>query len=183
MGCSDADDIARALASREPRFYEPLVRRYQSDIRNWLRALTKDAAWADDLAQETFIRAWQRLHTFRAEGSFKAWLMKIAYRSYLESRRRHRRAERLLDAVSREQSIEDQGIEHGPDASAADLPKLLAAASEAERTALILCYAHGMSHAEIADVTAMPIGTVKSHIRRGTRRIRERFGIMDDAND
>ena len=109
--------------------------------------------------------------------------MKIAYRSFLESRRRQRRSEQLIDAVAREQSCDGWGFDQGPNAAATDLPKLLSAVSDAERLALILCYAHGMSHAEIADVTAMPIGTVKSHIRRGTRRIRECFGIMEDAND
>ena len=82
-------------------------------MRNWLRHLTGDPSRADDLAQETFIRAWERLHTISDGKSFKAWVMKIAYNMFLQSHRRQSREARL------------------------------AALTEEERIAMVLCYAYG----------------------------------------
>ena len=68
------------------------------------------------------------------------------------------------------------------DAGVADLPRMLAALSEEERVTMVLCYAYGMSHREITELTAMPLGTVKSHIRRGAARIRGRFDLKGTAH-
>ena len=182
MGSRDAELVARAIATGDPADYEALIRGHQSDVRNWLRHLTGDPAWADDLAQETFIQAWEKLHTIADARKFKAWIMKIAYNMFLQSRRRQGRETKLADALGREQLA---GESHGipsPDASLADLPRMLAALTREERITMVLCYAYGMSHREIADLTRMPLGTVKSHIRRGAARIRNRFDIRSSAH-
>ena len=175
MGSRDEELVARAIATGDPADYEELIRGYQSDVRNWLRHLPGDPSRADDLAQETFIRAWQKLHTIADAGKFRAWVMKIAYNVFLQSRRRKGRETTLADALGRERlASESDGIP-SPDAGLADLPRMLAALTPGERIALVLCYAYGMSHREISELTEMPLGTVKSHIRRGAARIRERF--------
>ena len=182
MGSREGELVTRAIATGDPADYEELIRACQSDVHNWLSHLTGDPAWADDLAQETFIRAWERLHTITDAGKFKAWVMKIAYNMFLQSRRRQGRETRLADALGREHLA---GESHGipsPDAGLADLPRMLAALTREERIAMVLCYAFGMSHREIAELTEMPLGTVKSHIRRGAARIRDRFGIRSDTH-
>ncbi len=173
----DGELVARAIATGNPADYDELIRRYQSDVRNWLRHLTGDPSRADDLAQETFIRAWKRLHTIGDGKKFKAWIMKIAYNMFLQSHRRQGREARLADALGREQLAAGSHVTAGGDAGVADLPRMLAALTEGERVAMILCYAYGMSHREITELTGMPLGTVKSHIRRGAARIRERFDL------
>ena len=182
MGSREEELVARAIATGDPADYEELIRDYQSDVRNWLRHLTGDPAWADDLAQETFIRAWERLHTIADARKFKAWVMKIAYNMFLQSRRSQGRQTRLADALGREyQAAENHGTP-SPNADLADLPRMLAALTREERIAMVLCYAYGMSHREIAELTEMPLGTVKSHIRRGAARIRDRFDIRSSAH-
>ena len=182
MGSRDEELVARALATRDPADYEALIRAYQSDVRNWLRHLTGDPEWADDLAQETFIRAWERLHTIIDASKFRAWVMKIAYNMFLQSRRKQVRETKLADALGREQLAgESYGIP-SPDAGLADLPRMLAALTREEHIAMVLCYAYGMSHREIAELTEMPLGTVKSHIRRGVAQIRDRFDIQSSAH-
>lgn len=182
MGSREEELVARAIATSDPADYEVLIRAYQSDVRNWLRHLTGDPAQADDLAQETFIRAWERLHTITDAGKFKAWVMKIAYNMFLQSRRRQGRETRLADALGREYLAAENHSTMDPDAGLADLPGMLASLTPEERIAMVLCYAYGMSHREIAELSEMPLGTVKSHIRRGTARIRNRFDIRGTAH-
>ncbi len=178
----DEELVARAIATGSPADYDVLIRRYQSDVRNWLRHLTGDPSRADDLAQETFIRAWERLHTISDGKRFKAWVMKIAYNMFLQSSRRQGREARLADALGREQLAAEDHITPSQDAGVADLPRMLAVLKEDERVTMVLCYAYGMSHREIAELTETPLGTVKSHIRRGAARIRERFDLGNPAH-
>ena len=183
MGSRDEALVARAIATGEPADYDELIRRYQSDVRNWLRHLTGDPSSADDLAQETFIRAWERLHTISDGKRFKAWVMKIAYNMFLQSRRRQGGEARLADALGREQLATESHVTRNHDAGVADLPRMLASLTEEQRVAMVLCYAYGMSHQEITELTEMPLGTVKSHIRRGTARIRDRFDVGGSTHE
>lgn len=176
MPASDEELVARAVAARDQAAFGELVRRHQSRLRGWLRQLARSAAAADDIAQETFIRAWERLDSFSGEGRFASWLMKIAWNEFLMARRRERSAGRLAVAVGAEQGP-DAGAHDpaGEQAAAADLGRLLAVLDEDERVAMVLCYAQGLSHAEASEVTGWPVGTVKSHIHRGKEKIRRLF--------
>ena len=171
---SDEALVASVVTARDAAAFEALVRRHQSKVRNWLRQLTKDSARADDLAQETFIRAWERAHTFTGRGKFASWLMKIAYNSFLQSRRGDARQARFAAAAASVADAEPSapGGDEWP-----DLAKMLGVLSPDEQLVLVLCHAHGLSHSEVADVIDMPLGTVKSHVQRGKAKIRERFAL------
>ena len=79
MSFSDADLIARVLLADDQNAFGELVRRYQSPLRAFLTRMTRgDSHLADDLAQETFIRAWKHLASFRGEARFSTWLFGIA---------------------------------------------------------------------------------------------------------
>ena len=173
---SDEALVASVVARRDAAAFETLVLRYQSKVRNWLRQLARDAVRADDLAQETFIRAWERAHTFSGKGSFASWIMKIAFNCYLQSRRTQALQSRLAAAIAADELTE---AEASASDELPDLPRMLASLSDEERLAMILCYAHGLSHSEIAEIVAMPLGTVKSHLQRGRAKIRERFQLQE----
>jgi len=180
---SDEDLVAKAVATGDQKDFGILVQRHQSHVRNWLRQLTSNPALADDLAQDTFIRAWNKLYSFSGQGKFLSWLMKIAYNEFLQMLRRQDRDRRLADAYKSDPVAMD--IEHSSpmDLGATDLPKMLAVLSNEERVAMVLNYAFGMSHREVSEITDMPVGTVKSHIQRGKDRIRERFELEDGGSD
>lgn len=168
---TDADLVARALSDSEPSAFGVLVSRHQSRVRNWLRQLSGDESLADDLAQDTFLHAWNRLSTLRKPDRFGAWTMKIAYTQYLQGRRKESSMKKMRDV------LETQPSEiPAYDDTTLDLPQLLASVSSEERAALVLCYAHGYSHSEIAELIEQPLGTVKSHIARGKLKIQQRFG-------
>jgi RNA polymerase sigma-70 factor (ECF subfamily) len=178
MEPSDAELVVCVVATRDTRAFGELVVRHHARVRNWLRQLARDPARADDLAQETFIRAWERIGRLRDPAKFSSWLMSIAYTSFLQEHRKRGGEGRLREALAREPTPTEHSEPSGADA---DLPKLLAVLSDDERTAMTLCYAHGMSHSEIAEVTAWPLGTIKTHIARGKAKIRQRFGIGDES--
>jgi RNA polymerase sigma-70 factor (ECF subfamily) len=178
MEPSDADLVARFVATRDEAAFGALIVRHQGRVRNWLRQLVRDRTRADDLAQDAFIRAWERIGSLRDPAKFSSWLMSIAYTTFLQARRKRSTDDRMLEALQREPGATDAPA---PGEAESDLPKLMAVLSDDERVAMTLCYAHGMSHNEAAEVTGWPLGTVKSHVARGKATIRERFGIGDES--
>ena len=109
--------------------------------------------------------------------------MKVAYNEFLQAIRSQKRDKRLANAYSADPVVMDIQHNSPQDGGVTDLPKMLAILSDEERVAMVLNYAHGMSHREVSQITAMPIGTVKSHIQRGKDKIRERFGLEDSHSD
>ncbi len=181
MDISDEVLVSRVLASRDQHAFGTLVRRYQSRVRNWLQQLARDPDLADELAQDTFVRVWDKLHTFTGKGKFQSWVMKIAYTIFLQSCRSKKRQRRLVTAMKDDPTVmTDEGTVTG-NPGVVDLNRMLAVLSDEERHAMVLCYAYGYSHREASDVMGIPVGTVKSHIRRGTIRVRDRFDILEGA--
>ncbi len=170
---------------RDPAAFGELVRRYQGPVRGYLGRVTGNQAWADDLAQETFIRAWDRLASYRGSGRFKAWLMKIAHNEFLQALRKSARDRRLSERLEVETSGGELPSTLGgaTDPGVTDLPRFLSVLSEEERSVIVLSYAYGYSHAEIVEVTGLPLGTVKSHIHRGRARVREHFALGEADHD
>jgi RNA polymerase sigma-70 factor (ECF subfamily) len=156
-----------ALARRgDDRAFDGLVRLRQTWIRGLLRRWSGDSSLADDLAQETFVRAWKNLSRLESPAAFGGWLRQIALNVWLDHARR--RNIPLGDP---------QGGEIGEpvvtDAGAAiDLERALDALRPPERVCVVLCLREGMSHAEVARATSLPLGTVKSHVARGMAKLR-----------
>lgn len=167
---TDTELIARVLVSNDLAAFGELVRRHQSAVRHFLRHLADgDAALADDLAQETFVQAWHGLAKFSARSSFSTWLFGIAHNHWRNARRKPRPVSiepehiATLEPVPSPAHLSD--LRH-------DLERALRTLTEEERTVLHLCYQHGLSHAEIADVLQWPLGTVKTHLNRGKDKLR-----------
>lgn len=170
--------MARAVSAQDTAAFGELIRRHQSQVRNFLRRLTGDVAAADDMAQDCFLHAWDKLQTFSGRGSFIGWLLKIAYTTFLQSRRRAKRYSEVLDAVGHVAATDARSYTQGAD-ELPDVDKLLAILSTEERAIVIMAYACGLSHREISAATGQPTGTVKSVIFRSKEKIRTRFDIED----
>lgn len=160
------DELAARAATGDAAAFGQLVRRHQSVMRGFVLRLTRgNAALTDDLAQDTFVEAWRKLAQFRREGSFRGWLMRIAYRRYLMEARRRRLES--LDGIPDAPEPND-GLEPG---MRFDLERCMAKLSVGERAALTLCYAIGHSNDEAAEILEMPVGTLKSHVLRGRKKL------------
>jgi RNA polymerase sigma-70 factor (ECF subfamily) len=169
---------ALVAASALPPF-AVLVARHQSAVRGFLRRVTDDDALADDLAQETFLKARRALSSYRGEGSVASWLLRIAYREFLSSRRGQRqRTEQLgagddaatfdvldVDAARRTERAVERGVER-------DVRRALRVLSDDERTAIAACFYDGLTHEEAAAALDMPLGTLKSHVARAREKLR-----------
>lgn len=166
LSAAEAAVVLLAAGGDDEAFAE-LVRRRQSWLRSLLRRLCRDGALADDLAQQTFLVAWQKLPQLRAPAAFGGWLRSLAVNVFLQNLRK--RVELPLSDPVAEVVISAPGTDPS---RAIDLDRLLALLKPAERLCLVLCHAEGMSHAEIVATTGWPLGTVKSHAARGAARLR-----------
>jgi RNA polymerase sigma-70 factor (ECF subfamily) len=164
------------VANQDSGAFGELVRRHQSHVRNFLRKLTRDETLADDLAQDCFLHAWDKIHTYSGSGTFIGWLLKVAYTTFLQSKRKSKRYQEIVERAGNENV---QKTVHNPAASedALDIDRLLGVLNEQERVIMIFSYACGLSHREISEATELPAGTVKSIIHRAKEKIRTHFEI------
>jgi len=170
--------VALAVGSQDTAAFGELIRRHQSQVRNFLRKLAGDVNMADDLAQDCFLHAWNKLQTFSGRGSFIGWLLKVAYTTFLQSKRKSKRYAEVLDEAGYVAQTESRSYTQTSN-EVSDLDKFLAVLTEEERAIMIMSYACGLSHREIGEATGMPVGTIKSVIFRGKEKIRTRFDIKD----
>lgn len=162
----DVELAAQAAAGGRREFGE-LVRRHGSAVRALLRRMGAQAALADDVAQDAFIQAFERCAEFRGEGTFAGWVKRIAARLYLK-----RVAKEARYIAELEDDSTAPTVEHG---DRVDLDEALKSLSEAERLCVSLCHGAGMAHPEIATALNLPLGTVKSHVKRGLDKLRARL--------
>ena len=171
MSFSDADLIARAISLEDHNAFGELVRRYQSPVRGFLTRMTRgDAHLADDMAQETFLKAWQKLKTFRGEAKFSTWLFGIAFNEFRGNARR--RKELALEEMSEPPAEAMQAATAAGSNLRLDLTEALKMLNSAERAAVVLCCQNGLSHDEAAQVLECPLGTVKTNVLRGREKLR-----------
>lgn len=161
--------VARVLLTDDRRAFEQLLRRHQGMVRAQLRRLLHgDDARVDDLAQETFLLAWRKLHQFRGEARFSTWLYRIAYSCFLQARRKQSSPAETIGCDALEQPSSPR---HGVELRL-DVERAMRLLSAAEQIVLLHIVQLGLSHDEASYVLAMPLGTVKSHARRGKTKLR-----------
>ncbi|OGQ77488.1 MAG: hypothetical protein A2289_15055 [Deltaproteobacteria bacterium RIFOXYA12_FULL_58_15] len=175
---SDASLIARVIQDDDRHAFAQLVRRHQSQVRSVLRRLTcGNQALSDDLAQETFIRAYRGIKTYRGGGKFSSWLYRIAYNVFLTERTHNQR-----EAVDSEPlTTLDGGRFQDKTTLRHDLMKAMKHLTEQERAAIALAYGAEATHEEIAVVLECPLGTAKSHIARGKEKLKNHLRAWANA--
>ena len=169
-------ELCTHAATGERRAFGELARRHGSAVRYLLRRMGAQAAESDDVAQDAFLAAFERIAEFRGEGTFAGWVKKIAARQYL---RRIQRDKRIL-AIAAE-GVEEADVSAGDADHRIDLDEALRGLSAAERLCVSMCYGAGLSHGEAAEALNLPLGTVKSHVKRGLEKLRTRLAPAPDA--
>jgi RNA polymerase sigma factor (sigma-70 family) len=169
VSLTDAALISRVLIADDHPAFAELVRRYQSPVRGMLRKLAHpDFALADDLAQETFVRAYKSIGSFRGDAQFSTWLYRIAYNVFQTHARRRKESvgidhEQL--AQTPENNPSNPALQH-------DITAAINRLNDDERIAVLLCCRSGMSHEEAAQILGIPLGTVKTNVLRGKEKLR-----------
>ena len=177
MSLTDADLVARVLLDEDQNAFSELVRRHQSAVRGLLRQLTRsDVALADDLAQETFIRAYKNIRSFRGEAKFSTWLYRIAYNCFREDARKRKE----LVGIDETQLEREHDPGTVDPALRQDLAHALQLLPLHERTAVLLCCQNGLSHDEAARVLDIPLGTVKTNVLRGREKLKKTLAVWSN---
>jgi RNA polymerase sigma-70 factor (ECF subfamily) len=160
--------VERVQRDNDHHAFEQLMRQNQSPIRQFLRRLTlQNQAIADELAQDTFLKAFVHIKTYRGEGKFLSWLFKIAYQQFISSTRK--KVEQSNAEL--EDKADDGKFEHRivAEKTVKDLLKYL---KPDERAILLLHFSHDLTQQEIATVMQIPLGTVKTLIRRSRLKLK-----------
>lgn len=169
---STANDLAlitQVAVFGNKRAFDALIRKYQSQVRRFLLGLTLgDSQLADDLAQDTFIKAYSNIGKFCGMSAFSTWLMRIAYNTHYDYRRSHHPTADI-DSTPPDTMVHTQD---GGCAFSIDIIKALAVLNTEERSCIILQLIDGQSIDRIASITGMPQGSVKSCLHRGKQKLR-----------
>jgi RNA polymerase sigma factor (sigma-70 family) len=175
----DLDLVALAVAGGREAFGE-LVRRHGSAVRGLLRRMGADPILADDLAQDSFLAAFEQIADFRGEGTFQAWVKRIAARLCIKRWRRDARLDLMAEPPQPDAA---PGSGESGAANRIDLDEALRGLSPSERLCVSLCYGGGLSHGEAALALNAPLGTVKSHVKRGLDKLRARMAPRSSLED
>jgi RNA polymerase sigma-70 factor, ECF subfamily len=177
---TDPRAAERALVSRaqggDVAAFETLYRQNSRRVYGLCLRISGDPHVAEELAQDVFVKAWQRLSTFRGESAFSSWLHPMAVNVALSERRSHKRR------LSRVTTTEDPTVfEKAPERPAEpgtgfDLDKALAGLPKGARSIFVLHDVEGYKHEEIAAMTGVATGTSKAQLHRARRLLREALG-------
>jgi RNA polymerase sigma-70 factor (ECF subfamily) len=161
-------DLVRLCASGDKSAFAELVRRHGSLLRTHIRRMGAQGADADDMAQEAFMSAYEHMAEFRFDGPFIGWLKRIASRRYLKKVRSNQKY-LLTDDMG---SFEPEPVAKEGEFSAHNHDAALKSLKTVERLCVTLNFIGDLSHQEIADELKLPLGTVKSHIKRAMDQLK-----------
>lgn len=165
---SDMTLVTQVVVLHNKRAFDQLVRKYQSQVRRFfLNQTCGDKELSDDLAQDTFIKAYTSLNSFKGAANFSTWLYRIAYNVFFDYIRSQKPTSDLeIVTTDAAYSNEQQDIGKKMDVYAA-----LQQLKEAERTCITLFYMEELEIKKIAEITGLAEGTVKSHLSRGKEKM------------
>lgn len=139
------------------------------------RRMADDAREAEELTQDVFVCAWQRLGSFRAESAFSTWIYRVAVNVILEARRAAGRRAARIEFTDAPERVESAARDPSPD-DRMDLETAIASLPAGARLVLLLHDVEGYKHEEIAELTRTAVGTVKAQLHRARKLMRERLG-------
>ncbi len=166
--------------------FDTLIRNYEKRVYNLAYRLSGHYDEANDISVDAFIRVFQALRLFRGDANFSTWLFRIVTNVYLDRRKRTRNKQHLsleeyieLEENSVARQVEDPAPTPDMRAEASERKDLMQQAinnlPDYQRAMIVLYHTEGLSYDEIAEVMALPIGTVKSRLNRARLTLREKL--------
>jgi len=172
---SDPIDLIHRAQQGDRTAFEALYRAHAGRVYALCLRLTADAAQAEERTQDAFIRAWERLATFRGESAFSSWLYRLTVNEVLLGRRAERRREQRIVTTDDPAALErPRGADPASGGgSAVDLERAVAALPPGAREVFVLHDVEGYRHEEIAQLAGIAVGTSKAQLFRARRLLRE----------
>jgi RNA polymerase sigma-70 factor (ECF subfamily) len=184
---ADVALVRRAQANDRAAFNE-IVHRYKNKVYNFILRMVHNAPDAEDLTQETFVRAYTSIQSFQSRASLNTWLFRIATNLCIDYSRRSKRTQGMVTSLSQDDDDDSEGRELDiPDPSfdpqrlllnrelGTRLEEALKSLPDKLRTVVLLYDIEGMSYEEIAAVVGAPLGTVKSRIFNARGALRDKL--------
>lgn len=172
--------IGSAIGGDRQAFNE-LVLRHSARIRNLLRRLCGQHSLADDLAQVTFLQIWKNLDRLKSATAFTTWSNRIAVNVWLEERRR------VAPHMTSDPGIMAGLVDPQPSPErhldGRDLEWALGRLQPIERLCVVMAVGEGYTHEQIAEIASIPLGTAKSHVLRGSAKLKKILGGKDAGGD
>lgn len=163
--------LVKRVQQGDVRAYERLYRQFVGRVYAVCLRMLAETTWAERITQDVFVQAWERLHTFRGDGPFGAWLHRLTVNTVLlELRTRKRRLKRIQptsDLVAY-----DRPASQAPEGSRMDLEAAIAQLPEKARLVFVLYAVEGYKHHEIADLLNVTVGTTKAQLHRARGLLR-----------
>jgi RNA polymerase sigma-70 factor, ECF subfamily len=168
-----AATVREAQAGSVPAF-ERLYREHSARVYALCLRLAGDAVQAEELTQDVFVRAWQKLSSFRGESAFATWLHRLAVNEVLGRRRADgRRGARVM--IAEDLTIFETARVQTHEGTRLDLEAAMATLPDATRTVFVMHDVEGYTHEEIAHLTGRAEGTCKTLLHRARKMLRERL--------
>jgi RNA polymerase sigma-70 factor (ECF subfamily) len=167
-------DLVRQAQQGDQVAFQALYREHVGRVYALCLRLTADAREAEEFTQDAFVRAWERLASFRGESAFSSWLYRLTVNVVFLSRRATRRRALRVVSAADPAALETRGLEATPPAGLGiDLERAVAALPPGAREVFVLHDVEGYRHAEIAELTGIAVGTSKAQLFRARRLLRE----------
>jgi RNA polymerase sigma-70 factor, ECF subfamily len=185
---TDQQVVQLAKDGRERAFRE-LIGRYQRPVFSLIYRLVRDRERAEDLAQDTFVKVLNAIDRYNPEFKFSSWIFKIAHNTALDQLRRKEPETLSLDgsphartaAEAEASTITPESHDENPEQFTlnrelgSEIELALGTLRAEYRTAILLCHVEGRPYDEIAEIMAVPLGTVKTYIHRGRRELMQKL--------
>jgi RNA polymerase sigma-70 factor (ECF subfamily) len=165
-------DLVRSAQRGDLAAFEQLYRSSVRLVYALCLRMAGDAARAEELTQDVFVRAWQKLSTFRGDSAFATWLTRLAVNVVLTERRARGRRDERFPLSGEMETLPAAGPETHP-GTALDLERAIARLPERARRVFVLHDVEGWRHAEIARLMGLAVGSCKSHLHRARALLRE----------
>jgi RNA polymerase sigma-70 factor (ECF subfamily) len=159
---SDEQLVVLVQSTEDVAAYSELVKRHQMSLFAFLYRYTDEKYLAEDLTQDTFIKALNKIHLFKQKSTFKTWLFSIAYREFLQAKRKTGIFHNFINKIK--QNTSQRYLMKVDDSI--DLNHALKQLSDNQKAVLLLCDASGMSNTEAAIALDMPLGSLKTYIKQ-----------------
>ncbi len=179
------EELVKLTLANNPKAYYYLVKRYQAKLLRYTTALLQDANSAEDVTQNTFIKAYQNLYRFNPKLKFSSWIYRIAHNEAINYLKKNKRHQTTNDPLV---------LELQPDSSPSKLEEIISQEQTDQLTTLInslplkykevitLYYLENKSYAEISDILRIPQNTVGTHLARAKQQLKQLIGGTNVSN-
>jgi len=191
LGSESDQALVAQIGERESAALDEVYRRYSRSVYSLAYRVLSDSTAAEDVVQEVFLKLWRQPQSYNPErGSLGPWLLSVTHNRAIDvlRRRRVREEYQLPETLELEDVVVDQGADPSDLASlheSADaIRRALAQIPDAQRQAIEMAFFQGKTHAEISEELGEPLGTAKTRIRLGMRKLRsflEKEGVVTSA--